>query len=252
MTKSIHIPPRIIVTEQEIDLTHFTPAERKFVVEVFHDTIFHYERFGKARAVFGIAGPSGAGKSVLAVLLREIALTQELPFRIETISIDAFHFPNEYLATEDRDGKNLKEVKGRYDTYDTQLLSSELARFLEGDVVRFPLYSRRVHDPIPGVLPITEERVLLIVEGLWLLYDHSGWELVRDEIDYTYFLDDELERLKKHTVLRHVRGGRTEKDAEHFYDKSDLENYKLVEKTKKSADQFISWPNETEENHTPD
>lgn len=237
-------PKKIVVTEQEIDVGELSTKEKEFVIELTRDAALRYEGFGKARAVFGIAGPSGAGKSVLATLMREVALAQEFPFRVETLSIDAFHFPNEYLAGEVRDGVNLKAVKGRYDTYDTQLLGSELAHFRSGGAMRFPRYSRKIHDPVPGALNISEPKVLLLLEGLWLLYDHAGWKSVHDELDYAYFLDDDLERLRKHTVLRHVRGGREEKDAERFYEKCDMENYRLVMRTKKCADQFLSWPHQ--------
>lgn len=235
---------KIVVSDQEIDLTHLSAKEKEFVSGLLEDATLHYNGFGKPRAIFGIAGPSGAGKSLLAALLRELAQVKELPFRLETISIDAFHFPNEYLVTHEQDGKNLKTVKGRYDTYDTQLLGSELAHFRSGSEVRFPAYSRKIHDPIPNALKIVEPNTLLILEGLWLLYDHAGWGVVRDELDYVYFLDDDVARLQRHTVARHILGGRTEKDAEHFYEANDMQNYRLVIGTKKHADQFLSWPME--------
>ena len=235
-------PKKVVVTEQEIDLTRLHKKEKEFIAGVLRDAIFRYETFGSARAIFGIAGPSGAGKSFVAAIVRELAQSEKLPFRIETVSIDAFHFPNEYLATHEAGGVNLKEVKGRYDTYDTQLLGSELARFRSGCEVRFSVYSRKVHDPVPNLLKITEPKTLLFLEGLWLLYDRAGWDIVHGELDYVYFLDDELARLRKHTVERHIRGGRTEKDAERFYGENDMENYRLVMQTKKGADQFLSWP----------
>lgn len=244
MTNDSRFPERVILSGHEIDLSRMSDTEKEFVIHVADDALLRYEGFGKSRAIFGIAGPSGAGKSLLGALVREIVRNRDLLYRVETVSIDAFHFPNEYLATEEREGMNLKEVKGRYDTYDTQLLASELAHFHGGDAVRLPAYSRTIHDPVPGVLNISEPRALLILEGLWLLYDHAGWKFVSNELDYAYFLDDDLERLRKHTIERHIRGGRGEKDAEHFYHKSDMENYRLVMRTKKYADQFLSWPNE--------
>src|SRR3989344_2721901 len=243
-------PKLIMVNDQAIDLSHMSAEEKEFAVRFTDDAILRYERFGRPRALFGIAGPSGAGKSVLAAMLKEIAKEKKLPFRVETVSIDAFHFPNEYLATEERKGVNLKSVKGRYDTYDTQLLAGEFSRFREGAVMRFPHYSRKIHDPIPGAVTIAEPRTLLFIEGLWVLYDHAGWEFVRDELDYAYFLDDAPERLQRHVVGRHIRGGRTERAALQFYKASDLENYRLVMQTKKYADQFFSWPRGREHGKT--
>lgn len=240
-------PKKITITDQVVDIAHLSEKEKSFALSVAADAFLRYERFQKPRAIFGIAGPSGAGKSLLAALLREIAVARKLPFRVETVSIDAFHFPNEYLALEERDGINLRDVKGRYDTYDTQLLASELARFRAGDLIRFPAYSRKIHDPVPNAITISEPNTLLILEGLWLLYDDAGWKFVRDELDHTYFLDDELERLRRHTIERHVRGGKGEKEAGTFYDKSDMANYRLVIRTKKYADQFLSWALSQEE-----
>ena len=217
-------PKKIVVADQEIDLIHLTTKEKEFVVGILHDAVFHYEGFGGARAIFGIAGPSGAGKSLVAALMRELAQAEGLPFSIETVSIDAFHFPNEYLATHEHGGVNLKEVKGRYDTYDTQLLGSELAHFRKSPSMHFPAYSRKVHDPIPGALKIAEPKTLLLLEGLWLLYDYAGWDIVRNELDYSYFLDDDLSRLKKHTVERHIRGGGAAKKAPRFFVARHIEN----------------------------
>ena len=238
-------PKRVIVTDQEIDISGMSADQKEFVGKVINDMFLRYERFGKSRAVFGIAGPSGAGKSVLVALAKGLARGRKTTFHVETVSIDAFHFPNEYLATHEKDGVNLQEVKGRYDTYDMQLLASELVHFREGAAIRFPVYSRTIHDPVPNAIAISEPDALLILEGLWLLHGDAGWQFVRDELDYTYFLDDELERLRTHTIERHVRGGRSETNAAHFYDKSDMENYRLVIRTKKFADQFLSWPNKT-------
>src|SRR3989338_1284221 len=250
MKSAFEFPRSVTVTDQEIDLSHLSAEEKAFALQVADDAFLHYERFQKPRAIFGIAGPSGAGKSLLAALVKEIARTRSLSLFVETVSVDGFHLPNEYLVVEERDGVNLRAVRVRYDTYDTQLLAGELARFREGGAVRFPAYSRKIHDPVPGAVAIAEPNTLLILEGLWLLFEDAGWKFVRDELDHTYFLDDELDRLRRHTILRHVRGGRDEKDAARFYDKSDMENYRLVMRTKKFADQFLSWPTAPEKRKT--
>lgn len=234
-------PEYVAVTDQEVFVGDMTQGERDFAYRFLDECVSRYKAHGKPRMVIGIAGPSGAGKSLLSTLATELAKSRSDAPRIATLSTDAFHFPSSYLQSVKTSDGTLTDVKGRFDTYDTQLLSAELARFRKGGEVRLPVYSRKIHDPIPNALLIAEKEVLLIVEGLWLLSSYAGWPSVADEIDFMFFLDDSPDRLKKHTVKRHIAGGRSKSDAKQFYERSDLHNTKLVLETKKRADAFISW-----------
>src|SRR3989338_4758997 len=117
-------PDRIVVTDQEIDISELSGEEKSFALNFLKAVRALYRTQGKERIIVGIAGPSGAGKSLLAALAAKIG-SETVP--IMHISIDAFHYPNEYLESHfDVEGERLKEAKGRYDTYDVPFLVKKL------------------------------------------------------------------------------------------------------------------------------
>jgi pantothenate kinase len=231
-------PNEIIVTGQQIDISHFSDNQKKFVADFITNLLKYYRQSGKERIVVGIAGPSGAGKSLLAALAKE--LSSETP--VIPVSIDAFHFTNLQLEnTKGGDGITLKDRKGRYDTYDVAALEQKLQKFTDGEKVTFPEYSRIQHEPISEVLIVPDGPCILLLEGLWLLYENSGWEQIHRYFAHTYFLDDAPAALRAHTILRHIHGGRSQIDAERHYDTSDVKNYQLLMQTKASADEQLTW-----------
>ena len=174
----IAFPESLEVTDQQIDLSGLTKGQKDFYLELFSEVVDFYGTKKKPRVVLGIAGPTGAGKSVVAVLLKHLAKHAHLSFAVESITIDAYHYPNSYLNSQFADGEPLKKFKGRFDTYDTAQLARDLSAFTAGETVAFPAYSRRLHDPVKNSVIVDTKAALLIVEGLWLLYDKAGWEAV--------------------------------------------------------------------------
>ena len=232
-------PDRIVVTDQEIDISELSGEEKSFALNFLKAVRALYRTQGKERIIVGIAGPSGAGESLLAALAAKMSSGG---ISVTHISIDAFHYPNTYLGGHvDQEGRSPKEVKGRYDTYDVPFLKGKLEQFLKGDVVAFPEYSRKLHDPVSNAINISGPSILLL-EGLWLLFESHGWGDLRHYFAKVYFLDNKPEKLRQHTIERHVRGGKTQEEAEDFFDKSDMKNYDLVMKTQSRADAQLTWP----------
>lgn len=188
----------------------------------------------------GLAGPAGSGKSVIVALFCEIAKQLSLPFRFETIGIDAFHYANEFLLTNYSDGKPLKDHKGRFDTYDVEKLTESLRRFSSGDAVSFPKYSRKSHNPIENAIIVEKrEPVLLIIEGLWVLYDKDGWGKIGELLDFSIFVETNKETVRHGVLERHVRGGKTTEDATEYYEANEGKNFDLIMKTKNKASKVI-------------
>ena len=134
-------------------------------------------------------------------------------------------------------------MKGHYDTYDVSALLYDLTEFRKGKMsVRFPLYSRKLHEPMPGAIKVDDGPTLLLVEGLWLLFEKGGWGEIRPLFDRIVYLDDDPGKLRERTVMRHERGGRTSDDAARHYDESDAANRIVVEATKERADETLVWP----------
>jgi len=235
----IAFPESLEVTDQQIDLSGLTKGQKDFYLELFSEVVDFYGTKKKPRVVLGIAGPTGAGKSVVAVLLKHLAKHAHLSFAVESITIDAYHYPNSYLNSQFADGEPLKKFKGRFDTYDTAQLARDLSAFTAGETVAFPAYSRRLHDPVKNSVIVDTKAALLIVEGLWLLYDKAGWEAVGPLLDYAIFVDADVERVKGPVLKRHITGGRSAEDAARHYEQVDSRNSELVLTTRHRANRII-------------
>ena len=238
-TGDIKFPASLQVTEQPIDLAGLSARQKNFYLELFSEVLNVYETKRKARVVVGIAGPTGAGKSVVAVLFKEFAKQAGLPFALESITIDAYHFPNQFLLSHFSDGVALKQVKGRFDTYDAKSLAQDIRAFAGGKTVSFPIYSRKLHEPVSNSIVVEAKNVLLIVEGLWLLYDQGGWEAVGPLLDYSIFIDGDVAKSRNSVLKRHMTGGRTLDDAASYYERVDAKNSELVLTTKHKANKVI-------------
>ncbi len=229
----------MMVTGQTIDISGFSQAQKEFYLTLFKETVQVYESAKKSRVIIGIAGPTGAGKSVVAVLFKELAEQARLPFAFESVTIDAYHYPNSFLTSHFSEGVALKQVKGRFDTYNVAALAKDLKAFVLDGNVAFPAYSRKLHDPVANSILITEQAALLVVEGLWLLYGQGGWEAVRPLLDFCYFIESDKERTRQAVIKRHMTGGRTFEDATRHYEAVDGRNSDLTLQTRHKADKVI-------------
>lgn len=237
---NISLPKKVIVTEQEIDISSLSDAQKEFYVDLFKEVTRLYQSKKKLRVVVGVAGPAGAGKSVIAAIFHEIAKQRPLTFRFESLGIDAFHYANDFLISRVVDGEPLKNHKGRFDTYDIPKLTDALTHFSLGHECSLPAYSRKTHDPVENVIHIKKgEPALLLIEGLWLLSDKNGWDKVGKILDFTIFVEAEKDKVKKGVLERHIRGGRTQEDAAEYYEANEAANFDLIMKTKNKADKII-------------
>lgn len=228
-----------MVTEQTIDISCFTQQQREFYLNLFRETVGVHAAAKKSRVIIGMAGPTGAGKSVVAVLFKELAQQACLPFAFEVVTIDAYHYPNSYLLSHFSEGVALKQVKGRFDTYDVPALAGDLKAFAAGANVVFPKYSRKLHDPVPNSVRVESPAAMLVVEGLWLLSDLGGWAQVRPLLDFCYFIDSDKEQTRQAVIKRHVTGGRAHESAARHYEEVDGRNSDLVLLTRHKADKVI-------------
>lgn len=236
---NITFPSVLNVTEQEIDISALTDEQKQFYIDLFKELVEIYQSRQKPRMIIGMTGPAGAGKSVIAAIFQEVAKQVSLPFRFETVGIDAFHYTNDFLVTNMSGGELLKNHKGRFDTYDVEKLVTTLIQFSKGEEVSLPKYSRKIHDPIENAIVIHEQNALLFVEGLWLLYGQNGWEKVGKLLDFSIFVEADKGKVKHGVVGRHMAGGRTSEDAFEYYEANEAKNFDLIMRTKSRADKII-------------
>lgn len=235
----ITFPTSIEVTEQTVDISYLTDIQKQFYINLLHELIALYSSQSKKRMVVGFAGPSGSGKSSMVEIIRELSQMAELPFRIETLGIDAYTYSDNYLLSHFDGDIALKHFKGRSDTYNVEKLETDLSSFSLGKKVTLPTYSRKIHNPVENVIKIEEERTLLLVEGLWLLYDKNNWDSIFKKLDYSFFISANKDKVKELTIKRHISGGRSQVDALHYYETVDAKNYEEVLPTKEKANKVI-------------
>lgn len=239
-SSTVSIPKTINVTEQQIDISALTDTQKDFYIDLFKEVTRVYQSKGKVRVIVGVAGPAGSGKSVIATIFHEIAKQRPLPFRFESVGIDAFHYPNDFLTSNIVDDEPLKNHKGRFDTYDVEKLTNTLTHFSLGHECTLPTYSRKIHDPVENVTRLKKgEPALLLIEGLWLLYDKNGWDKVGKLLDFSIFIEADKDKVRQGVLNRHVRGGRTVEDAAEYYEANEAVNFDLIMKTKNKANKII-------------
>ena len=175
------------------------------------------------RIVVFLAAPPAAGKSTLCLYLEQLSRTEPGLIPVQSVGIDGFHYPQDYLDghTIVRDGATipLAKIKGAPESYDVEKLHTLLMRVNE-DGQRWPLYDRRIHNPVEGAVELREQ--ILILEGNWLLLDEEPWRSLT--CDYSIFLRAGDERQLERIVRRKMLGGFDEATAREFVRSNDAPN----------------------------
>ncbi len=168
-----------------------------------------------------LAAPPGTGKSTIAMLLE-----RHFGARLGCLGIDGFHLPPDVLnsatiTSEDGRRISLASIKGAPETFDVAGLEQLIELSLTGEV-RWPIYDRHLHAPVPGVAPVTASHILL--EGNWLLLDETPWRELRRFAEVAIFIEAAPSVLRERLVGRKVQGGLNRAEAEAFYERSDGPN----------------------------
>lgn len=195
--------------------------ERVFLPLLRHLTDLQREK--KRRIVAFLAAPPAAGKSTLCLYLEQLSRTEAGLVPVQSVGIDGFHYPQAYLDSHTivRNGATipLAKIKGAPETYDVEKLRALLAHLGEENQ-RWPLYDRRIHNPVENAVEIREQ--ILILEGNWLLLDEEPWN--RLSCDYSIFLRAGDERQLMRIVQRKMLGGFDEATALEFVRSNDAPN----------------------------
>ncbi len=225
-----YLPEKVTVTDQTFAITDFSEKWKNDVVQLAERIFEEYKGSGKKRFIAVLGGPSGSSKSTTAFVLQNILNASQSEVRALTVGQDGYHFTQEYLLqTLDEKGEPLADHKGRYDSFDASSLKHDLGLFTEGKEVSFPAYSRKIHNPILNAILCTESSCLLILEGLWLLYDSEPWNTLLPLYDFSVFVHTPPDIRKQNTITRHIRGNEhSPNDAQTFYKQSDAKNAELI------------------------
>lgn len=192
----------------------------------------------KSRVLALFAAPPGAGKSTLLAFLEKLAKEHEGIGSICILGMDGFHRRNAYLMSHTlvRDGEEMTmvRVKGAPETFDLEKLMERLMAVSRGENCGWPLYDRRLHDPVDDALTVDGDIVL--VEGNYLLLEDPGWRELRNFADYTVLIRADAEMLRKRLTDRKAKGMPSYEEAECFVDFSDMRNVRTCLERSGGAD----------------
>jgi hypothetical protein len=184
------------------------------------------------RFIVALAGPPGSGKSTLAALWMARASELGLATDFQCLSMDGFHLPNTLLdarTARASDGRplSLRRLKGVPESYDLAGLGAALTRLRAGDALRWPLYDRTIHEPVPDAAQVIQ-RGVVIVEGNFLLLDEPGFRDLRRQFDFAVFVECGEELTRDALIGRFTKGGRDKQDALRHVEEVDLPNWRRV------------------------
>lgn len=198
----------------------------KMVIDpLINDLCSQKERTNGKLIVF-LAGMPGAGKSTLALMIEARARELECPFKFRALGLDGFHYPQKVLdnAYATIDGKRvcLATRKGCPETFDCARFTDFLRSAQTESEAFWPVYDRRAHDVLGEVIKV--EGDILLVEGNWLLLNDERWATAREYCALTIQLETKPEEVRPRLIARKMRGGKTLKEAEAWYDTVDGPN----------------------------
>lgn len=177
------------------------------------------------RIIVFLAAPPGCGKTTLSYFLQQLAEDNSTLIPIQSIGIDGFHFPQKELETMTLNGEPLARYKGCPESFDVEALTDRIKTLKQHDDT-WPLYSRQKHDPIEDAL--TVDGKIVLIEGNYLLLDEGAWAQLKQHCDYSIFMYNDYEVLKKRLVDRKMSGGSSYEEAVRHFEISDSRNIMTV------------------------
>ncbi|MDK2780678.1 MAG: type pantothenate kinase [Trichococcus sp.] len=149
--------------------------------------------------IIGVTGSVAVGKSTTARVLQNL-LKRAYPTKaVELMTTDGFLYPNRILRE-----RNIMDRKGFPESYDMENLVQFLLDVKTGKPnVRFPVYSHRIYDIVPGEYEEVNHPDILIVEGINVLQLPSNQQIyVSDFFDFSIYVDAEEEMIEKWYIER--------------------------------------------------
>ena len=187
------------------------------------------------RTLIGIVGKPGAGKSTV---VEEIAKRFD-PNSVSIIPMDGFHLSNEELIKLGR-----RDRKGAPDTFDVEAFNSLIKKVnLNGNVNNeFPIFHREIEASIENEGIVPKESRVVVIEGNYLFSSDHNWDGIFQMLDHTWFIEIDDEVRIERLIARHIRYGKTPKEAEAWSRGSDETNARFIGLTANRAENRINLP----------
>lgn len=177
--------------------------------------------------VIGVAGGSASGKTTIVNNLKDFFKND-----IELISHDCYYKAHYDMPFEEREKLNYDHPN----SFDTDLLISDLLKLKNGEVVHRPVYSYTVHNRTKETIPLYPKKVI-IVEGILILEN----EQLRNLMDTKIYVDTDADERLMRRILRDMKErGRTIDSVMEQYSKTVKPMHEqFIEPYKKYADIII-------------
>ena len=175
-----------------------------------------------SRIIVYLAAAPGCGKSTLASFLEKLSNN-----KIQALSMDGFHHTNAYLNTHYRnDGEPLYKHKGAIDTFNIDSLKKHIQGIKENKNVLWPIYDRKIHDPIENVIKV--DKKIILIEGNYLLLNIKPWSELIKYCDYSLFIKGQTIDLENRLIERKMLSGNEYQTSLKHYHETDKPNIELV------------------------
>ena len=186
----------------------------------------------RLRLLTAIAGPPGSGKTAFATLLAAVINAELHSEQAVVVQQDGWHYTNAYLDshTIHHNGQEipLRRRKGSPETYDTRAAYLFLQRARQGETLRYPVYSRALHDPVADSGVLEAHHRWILVEGNYWLFQDDAWRPFQALFDVTIFLTAIPETLIDGLTQRHLRGGKSPEVVHQHMQTVDIPNITRV------------------------
>ena len=194
----------------------------------------------------GLVGIPGSGKSTSAEIVTTLLGGLDDSYDDDhaiVMPMDGYHIPLQDLADSDN-AADLIYRRGAPDTFDPAALFEKLNDIAYGDAetVTLPGFDHAQGDPVPNQHTFTRSKnKIVIVEGIYLLHDSDGWEVMKRLFDWTIYIDADvdtcIERLK---IRNKCIPGYTPEEIETRCDVVDRKNAELSrDSARKYASQIV-------------
>lgn len=170
----------------------------------------------KVPYIIGVAGSVAVGKSLTSRILRALLSRWPNHPSVAVVTTDGFLFPQAVLEKE-----NLTARKGFPESYDVTALLRFLMDAKSGqDELRAPIYSHQHYDVVPNEFLTVRKPDIIILEGLNILQHALSKKsslLVSDFIDFSIFVDAEIDVIEAWYVNRVLKFSQTVFQDPHSY-----------------------------------